>query len=315
MAENTRLEKDALRPLLIKRDGPGLVRITVQIMWFFGSLAAASWFFQQQLYPAMALAIVSGGMAHVTFFPPMHEAGHKTAFATSWLNEAVMWICCLMMLEGPTFFREFHWEHHRETQDRTHDPEIAAAPALLADWPTNPIVYFALVSGQMLMIGKLMFTVAGALIPTAGMWEKAFPFIPEKRRTRVRVESFIVLGILGGICAAGYLYVPGFLYLLLSFVVGHILLGFYLMAEHTGLPNEGSQTHRTRTIESNAVVRWLMWNMPYHTVHHEHPAIPFHAVPEARAQMTPEHTTSGYIAFHLEAAARAFRVHRDRTER
>ena len=311
MGEKDRLDKARLRELLVKRDGPGLVRISVQIIWFIASLALGSYFYTRGMHIPMAIAIFSAGMAHVTFFPPMHEAGHKTAFATSWLNEAVMWWCCLMMLEGPTFFREFHWEHHRETQDPALDPEIAGAPALLDGWPTNPLVYFALVSGQMLMIGKLMFTIGGALMPTAGLWEKVFPFIPEKKRRRVRLESFAVLALLGGIGALGYLLVPGFLYLLLSIVIGHVLLGFYLMAEHTGLPNEGSQTHRTRTIESNALVRWLMWNMPYHTAHHEHPAIPFHAVPEARAEMTPEHVTSGYIAFHIEAASRAFWLRRD----
>jgi len=311
VGENTRLDKSVLRELMVKRDAPGLIRISVQIIWFLGSLALGSYFFQQEFYWAMGLAILSAGMAHVTFFPPMHEAGHKTAFATPWLNELVLWWCCLMMLEGPTFFREFHWEHHRETQDRDLDPEIAGAPALLDGWPNNPLVYLALVSGQMLMSGKLMFTIGGALMPSASLWQKVFPFIPEKKRRRVRIESFVVLALLGGIGALGYLFVPGFLYLLLSIVIGHIFLGFYLMPEHTGLPNDGTQTHRTRTIETNALVRWLMWNMPYHTAHHEHPAIPFHAVPEARAQMEPEHVTSGYIAFHIEAASRAFWLRRD----
>jgi fatty acid desaturase len=39
----------------------------------------------------------------------------------------------------------------------------------------------------------------------------------------------------------------------------------------------------TRTTLSNAVVRLLMWNMPYHAEHHLYPSIPCHRLADAHA--------------------------------
>jgi fatty acid desaturase len=93
---------------------------------------------------------------------------------------------------------------------------------------------------------------------------------------------------------------------LLAWPLAHLLLGFYLMPEHTGLPAEGTQCERTRSVESNALVRWLMWNMPLHAVHHAQPGVPFHAVPELHRLFAPRlsHVTRGYLAFHGEALRR-----------
>lgn len=42
------------------------------------------------------------GIALATLFPPLHEAGHRTAFASRRLNELVLWIRALAMLQAPT---------------------------------------------------------------------------------------------------------------------------------------------------------------------------------------------------------------------
>ena len=58
---------------------------------------------------------------------------------------------------------------------------------------------------------------------------------------------------------------------------------------------------------SDAAIRWLMWNMPYHAEHHAFPAIPFHALPALHTQCNPPspHTATGYAAFHREAIRRS----------
>ncbi len=35
----------------------------------------------------------------------------------------------------------------------------------------------------------------------------------------------------------------------------------------------------TRTTFTNALVRFVAWNMPYHVEHHVHPTVPFHKLP------------------------------------
>jgi fatty acid desaturase len=275
------LPRADLEPLLVRRDGPGLVRITVQLAVLGLSAALTLWLAARGGWGFLAPVTVMG-VALATLFPPLHEAGHRTAFASRGLNEVVLWICALAMLQAPAFFQEFHWEHHRSTQDRARDPEIAAAPELLGPWPSDPLRYLALVCGVPLMLGKAMFTISCAVLPERAR-AKLFPFIRPSRQRRVAWESRAVVLLLAGGVLAGLRFVPHFAAILLAWPVAHLVLGFYLMPEHTGLPHDGTQAHRTRSVKSNAVVRWLMWNMPLHAVHHVHPAVPFHAVPRAHA--------------------------------
>jgi fatty acid desaturase len=37
----------------------------------------------------------------------------------------------------------------------------------------------------------------------------------------------------------------------------------------------------SRTTLTNAAVRFIAWNMPYHAEHHAFPSLPFHALPAA----------------------------------
>jgi fatty acid desaturase len=317
LAEHTATDASAisraeLKALGTTRDAPGLVRFAVQLPLLSG-LGALAIVLAATGHPAWIAAVTGCGLVLATFFPPLHESGHGTAFHTPRLNRAGAWGCAILMLQAPTFFREFHWEHHRSTQDPARDPEIASAPDMLSPWPKNLLVYAALASGQLLWIGKLGFTIFCALVPRGPAWDKAFPFIRPHLRSRVAWESRFVLAVLGSALALGLVLVPGFAALLWAWPIAHVALGLYLMAEHTGLPHDGSQADRTRTVETNAIVRWLMWNMPYHAEHHMHPAIPFHAVPGLHARLRPQlpHVASGYLAVHREALAHAVGLRRE----
>jgi len=311
MAESTGsaaplLDREHLRALASRRDAPGLALFALQTS-IFSIAAIATTRLAAAGDPAFVATATLCGVALLTFFPLMHETGHGTAFRSGWLNEVGLWVGAVAMLQAPSFFREFHWEHHRSTQDPEHDPEIAALPDVLDDWPRNPLVYLFSASGLPLMVGKLAMTLSSALVPTrSAFWQRLFPFLREERRVVVARESRIVVALLSGFVAVGLVAVPGFPALLLAWPISHVLLGLYLMPEHTGLPHEGSQLERTRSVRSNALVRWSMWNMPLHAEHHAYPGIPFHAVPRLHARLEPElvNVASGYLAFHREALRR-----------
>ena len=58
----------------------------------------------------------------------------------------------------------------------------------------------------------------------------------------------------------------------------------------------------TRSTRTNALMRWMCWNMQYHTAHHAFPGVPCYALPPAasgtfrRGRGAWPHTTS-YLAF------------------
>ncbi len=304
---SARLSREQMRELTRRRDAPGVVLFGLQLTCFFAlsaltlRLAADD---SALRYPAVFLT----GLVLLTFFASLHEAGHGTAFATPWLNRAVSGISALLMLQAPTFFREFHFEHHRRTSDPDGDPEISGGPSWLGQWPSNPLLYFVLASGQHLMAGKALFTISTAVVPQGLLFDRFYPYVRPGFRAQVVRESRVVVALLVAACWYGLELVPGFATLLLAWPVAHLALGLFVMPEHTGLESEGSQLHRTRTTTSNALVRYAMWNMPLHAEHHAFPAVPFHAAPELSRHIDTEieNRASGYLAWHAQALRRSF---------
>lgn len=302
----SRISKQELRPLQQRRDGPGLFLFGAQSIALI-ALSLATLHLAAAGDPLRFLAVVLTGLVLLTFFASMHEAGHGTAFATARFNRAATWVSAILMLQSPTFFREFHFEHHRRTSDPEGDPEVAGSGGLLGPWPTNPLLYLAQASGQHLMIGKALFTLSCALLPSRTLLAKLYPFIRPTLLRSVIWESRLVVVLVAAALGLGLRDVTGFSTLLLAYPVAHLALSLFVMAEHTGLPTQGSQAHRTRSTRSNAIVRGAMWNMSYHAEHHSFPAVPFHAAPELSRRMGAEleHHATGYLAFHREGLLRS----------
>ena len=72
--------------------------------------------------------------------------------------------------------------------------------------------------------------------------------------------------------------------------------------EHLGLTHRDNTLLNTRTSKTNVIMRWLNWNMTYHTVHHTFPAVPFFALPKLHREVTSvfshELPKSTYWSFH-----------------
>lgn len=301
-----RLSREEMRALMKREDGPGLLQFGVQCA-AFALLSAWTMHLAAAGSPLRWPAVVATGLVLLTFFASMHEAGHGTAFASPRLNRIALWISAPLMLQAPAFFREFHFEHHRSTSDPLRDPEISGAPSILGPWHRNPLLYFAQAAGQHLMVGKAMFTVSCVLLPFDAAMQRLHPFLRPAYRREVVRDSAIVTGMLVAAAWAGVSFVPGFAFWLLAWPVAHLGLGLFVLPEHTGLPTDGTQLHRTRSTTSNALVRRAMWNMSWHAEHHAFPAVPWHALPELGRRIAPdvEHRASGYLAFHAEALRRS----------
>jgi fatty acid desaturase len=85
-------------------------------------------------------------------------------------------------------------------------------------------------------------------------------------------------------------------------LIGQPILRAYLLAEHTGCTMDRNGLTNTRTTLTNAVVRLLMWNMPYHAEHHLYPSIPFHRLADAHAVLRDRlgFVQHGYLRWNRE---------------
>ena len=74
-----------------------------------------------------------------------------------------------------------------------------------------------------------------------------------------------------------------------------------MLAEHTGCTQDRNGLTNTRTTLTNAAVRLLMWNMPFHAEHHLYPSIPFHRLPNAHAAIRSklEFVQPGYVRWNV----------------
>jgi len=79
--------------------------------------------------------------------------------------------------------------------------------------------------------------------------------------------------------------------------------------EHLGLPHEANVLINTRSTRTNALMRWLGWQMQHHTAHHAFPGVPFHRLRELHEHIFTERGTAPpsmtYFGFQI-AVLRAF---------
>jgi len=85
-------------------------------------------------------------------------------------------------------------------------------------------------------------------------------------------------------------------------LAGQPFLRSYLLAEHTLCPLVPDMLANSRTTRTNAIVRFLAWNMPYHAEHHAFPSVPFHALPALHRDLRSDLkvVAQGYIAVNRE---------------
>jgi fatty acid desaturase len=227
------------------------------------------------------------GVVLVFLFTLEHEATHQTPFANLALNECVGRVCGVILLLPFLWFRYFHLAHHRWTNIDGKDPELEGGkPAGWRGWLWH-------VSGLPYWIagGRLVWGLARGRV-RAG-------YLPEGAMARMQAEARGMLVVYA--LALGSLWVTDVLIWVwvVPVLLGQPVLRLYLLAEHGDCPRVADMFQNTRTTLTNRVVRFLAWNMPYHTEHHVAPQVPFHRLPALHARMRDELrvTAEGYAAF------------------
>jgi fatty acid desaturase len=237
-------------------------------------------------------ALVLHGIVLVFLFAPLHESVHRTAFRSRRLNDAVAWVCGLLLLLPPNWFRAFHFAHHRHTQIEGLDPELEAKR--VETWP-DYLIHLS---------GWRYWKSAVALLLRNASGRAAAPFVSPRLEPRLVREARIMLAVYASVAVLSLAFRSdaALLYWVLPAILGQPFLRSYLLAEHTGLPFVENFWENTRTTLTGLPVRFLAWNMPFHAEHHADPAVPFHALPDLhrRERAKLKAVSPGYAAFHRD---------------
>jgi fatty acid desaturase len=249
------------------------------------------------LIPATAvLALVPVLLIHGVLlnclYAGQHEMSHWTAFRTRRLNDVFGHLFGLVTLNPFLTDRWLHFAHHRATQDPDRDPElIGMTPYSRARYLLDLIG----IDFWRRRVWTIITTAAGRGLESA--W-----WLGARERRIVIWEARAHVAIWGLVALASVVLRSGDA---LLFWIGPLFAtkGFHQLqntGEHTGMPQAPDIFVNTRTLKGPAPLRWLMWNMSYHTAHHAYPATPFHALPRLHAEIARNlpHPipTLGYIA-------------------
>jgi fatty acid desaturase len=212
-------------------------------------------------------------------FGAMHESVHYGSFRTRWMADVLAFFSGAAILNNAGFYRHYHMAHHRYTQDPERDPELitSGTPRTWGNYlfRVSSIPFFILRTRDILLF-PFGFKGDVDYIHPSG-WAEA------RRWARWLLAFYLVL-----IAVSIALQTTVVLWVWFGpLLIGAPLLRLYLLCEHTLCPNSDDGFANTRTTISNPLVRFLMWNLPYHAEHHLLPNIAFHHLPEAHQYLRP----------------------------
>ncbi|MEM9633822.1 MAG: fatty acid desaturase family protein [Pseudomonadota bacterium] len=273
--------------LTAKSDSKGLVALSFHSggILVCGTLIALG-------VPGWPLFMVLQGILIMFLFTLLHETIHRTAFETIWINDWVARVCGFLILVPSDWFRYFHFAHHRHTQDPDNDPELAGGK------PENWWQYLGHVSGLPTWASEI----STLFVNASGHCRDGF--VPISGQRKIQREAIVFLALY---CALALFSAVAGSYLLLYVWIIPCLLGqpflrLYLLAEHGRCPFVANMLENSRTTATNALVRRLAWNMPFHAEHHSYPAVPFFKLPTLHKLIAIHlaSTSDGYRQFHKD---------------
>ena len=278
------LSKERCKNLTQRLDRPALVHLASHggLIFVFGLAIYLG-------LPGWQLLLIPQGILIVFLFTLLHESVHQTLFRTPWLNGVAARVSGFLLFLPSTWFKYFHLAHHRFTQIPGKDPELAI------EKPKTRLGFVKYISGIPTWFGhfKTLLHNATGDCSTDFLPKKAEPSIVSESRLLILSYTLMFSGALFfGSTALFWIWI-------LPVFLGQPFLRLYLLAEHGLCPTVANVCDNTRTTFTNQIVRFIAWNMSYHTEHHTYPSVPFHKLPELHKIMQPEliHVEPSYSSF------------------
>jgi len=228
-----------------------------------------------------------------------HELSHWTVFRTRWLNEWVGRAFGFALFYPRTFDQVQHMAHHRFTQDWARDGELARDRYTLESY----LLWMSGITYWYTRWRRIVRFSAGVVTE---------PYLPAARHAELIREARVHLAGYSLIAAGSVAVHSGAAVMLwlAPMLVMKFVHQLQNTIEHLGLPHDPNVLRNTRSTRTNGVMRWLAWQMQYHTAHHAFPGVPFHRLRElhetlftARGAAAPSMTYWGFQVAALRAFA------------
>ena len=244
---------------------------------------------------AVPLFVAQGVLINY-LYAGQHEFSHSTVFKTRRLNEVFGRLIGFIVLAPRDADQIQHFAHHRHTQIWRQDGELYRAR-------------FTLGTYLLRLVGLEYWWANLSAIGFYALGRVSEPYVVGDDRGRViREARWHVLGYaaIAGLAIGLRSWAPVLLWLapMLTTKIAHQLQN---TIEHAGLPHTEDMFANTRSVRTNPVMRWLCWQMQYHTAHHAFPSVPCYRLKALHQALFVERgiepPTMTYLGFQAQIIA------------
>ena len=280
---------------------PSNLRGALQTLSHVGAALLCGWLlWRYRTTPwAMPLFAIQGVLLNF-LYAGQHELSHWTVFRTAWLNEWVGRLFGFLLFYPRTFDQIQHIAHHRFTQNWQRDGELSRERYTLGSY-------------LLWMSGITYWYTRWRRILRFSVGRITEPYLAVNRHPElIREARWHLFGYLIIVAGSVWMATPvAFVCWLAPMIVMKFVHQLQNTIEHLGLTHEDNVLRNTRSTRTNRIMRWLAWQMQYHTAHHAFPGVPFHRLRKLdqlifaeRGARPPSMT---YLGFQF-AVLRAFRA-------
>jgi fatty acid desaturase len=240
----------------------------------FASMAGVAWWpHGPTIFVPIVLALFLIGARQLGFAVLMHEASHRSLFASRSVNDwAGQWLCAYPIWSDTTVYRPYHLQHHAHT-GTPRDPDLG----LIAPFPITRASLRRKVVRDLTGQTGVKFARA-AFARSVKRWSD-----PQGRRATIGVLVTNAL-LLGALAALGHaeLYL---LWLGAWLTTNTLVTRIRSIAEHALTPNADDPLGNTRTTLGRWWERLLIApnRVNYHVEHHLLMTVPHYKLPRMHA--------------------------------
>lgn len=282
------LAKQDLSALTSRNDFKATLQAVLFLLLYLGFLAWALFLQIEQSWLFMVIVCLFFSI-FVDFFgieAASHELSHRTAFKSKRVNSFFYHLFCFLTWNNPYHFKESHNRHHQFTYFHLFDREQISRPIPFTKW--DILSWFTFDYKKFIRYARMILSYAkGSMKNDLFFWHQLVDNEDPKSRQMIHWARFLLIGHIGLMLlfalfgAWVLIYMVSFSYFFLTFLSHGTGI-----SQHTGLRGDVPDWRRNSfTIDMNPILRFLYWNMNYHTEHHMYAGVPFYNLPKLRKKL------------------------------
>lgn len=286
-----RISKDQLSILMQKNNTKASIHSIAFFLLIFLSFYLQIYFFENKNWSLFLIfTYISGVILSFSDQTSVaHQFQHNNCFTSRKINQFFYKFLMFYSLTNWFYNKLSHINHHKyalvEDKDDEFPFEKLDLLSLFQLLTFNFIVFFRRI--------KILFINSLGKFPMTNTNKSSNEIL------RDEIKSCARLILAGHFFLIAFFYYSNILYLYLIIILSQFVFNFFkdicLRTQHYGLKhNTDNVLENTRSLETNKIIKFLMWNDNCHVEHHLYPSVPFYNLPKLRKFIGPKNIPTRY---------------------